>query len=510
MRSTTSWLTSGTALAVLVLSATEARPCGGAFGYEYTLSPSQNIVVGYRDGIETYIFNPGFCGKASEFGLILPVPAVLSQTPALHQKQLYTDLAAIAAPTIQTTEICSGSYQGPGRGGVPAGTGGSASNGGTTVIQRGTVGVFDYALLQAETAESFTDWLDANGFPYEDSAQAVFEHYVDNRWYFVAFKVSAGADPNGTGGNGSGGAAGGSGGTLDRTMCGDFGPISLSFPVEPNPVVPTRIAAVSSSSLTWIVYTLAEHQLRVQDMGTELRFSGAVTQLDLAQRPTVAKVAVEGTRLTELYVSVSAPDRDLVLEPDPAEKDYRRVEYRTVYVLCTGGSAGTAGATGESGAAGSSAGGTGTAGTPISTGGQRPSTGGRSSEQAGSSSTDAPIAGGTTTTGTGGVMETGGAPTTPTGGVTNTGGVRTTTGGTGGATSGAPEATGGAEVIAAAAGADTGVADSVIGNDDEGDCSCRSGGSRRSHGPRALLFAAFALALAGGRRRETSPGTRFA
>jgi hypothetical protein len=307
MRSTASWLTSGTALAVLVLSATEARPCGGAFGYEYTLSPSQNIVVGYRDGIETYIFNPGFCGKASEFGLILPVPAVLSQTPALHQKQLYTDLAAIAAPTIQTTEICSGSYQGPGRGGVPAGTGGSASNGGTTVIQRGTVGVFDYALLQAETAESFTDWLDANGFPYEDSAQAVFEHYVDNRWYFVAFKVSAGADPNGTGGNGSGGAAGGSGGTLDRTMCGDFGPISLSFPVEPNPVVPTRIAAVSSSSLTWIVYTLAEHQLRVQDMGTELRFSGAVTQLDLAQRPTVAKVAVEGTRLTELYGQRARP-----------------------------------------------------------------------------------------------------------------------------------------------------------------------------------------------------------
>src|SRR5512136_387832 len=151
MRSTTSLLTSGAALTALVLSATEARPCGGAFGYEYTISPSQNIVVGYRDGIETYIFNPSFCGKASDFGLILPVPRVLSDSPALHEKQLYTDLADIAAPTVVTQEVCSQS-NGPPGGGRNGGTGGSGSTGGTTVIQRGTVGVFDYALLQAETA----------------------------------------------------------------------------------------------------------------------------------------------------------------------------------------------------------------------------------------------------------------------------------------------------------------------------------------------------------------------
>jgi len=177
----------GAALTALVLTAGEAQPCGGAFGYEYTISPSQQIVVGYRDGVETYVFNPHFCGQASSFGLILPVPAVLSKKPELHEPALYTDLAAVAAPTIETQEVCLG-HDGV-AGGRSTGTGGSASNGGgTTVIETGTVGVFDYALLQAETTASFTDWLDTNGFPYEDSAQEAFDHYVQSGWYFVAFK----------------------------------------------------------------------------------------------------------------------------------------------------------------------------------------------------------------------------------------------------------------------------------------------------------------------------------
>jgi MYXO-CTERM domain-containing protein len=500
MRSTTSLLTSGAALA-LVLSAGEARPCGGAFGYDYTISPAQSIVVGYRDGIETYIFNPSFCGKASDFGLILPVPGLLSQTPALHKKQLYTDLADIAAPTINTTSICSTSYHGPGRG-VPAGTGGSGSNGGTTVIQKGTVGVFDYALLQADSTESFTDWLDNNGFPYEDSAEAVFEHYVENRWYFVAFKVSTGANSGETGGTGSGGASGGSGGAVTPTICGDFGPISLSFPVESNPVVPARIAAVSSSSLTWTVYTLAEHQLKAQDLGTELRFSGALTGMDLAHYPEVAKIADEGTRLTELRVTISVPDNDLVLEPNPAEADFRRVETQTVYVECTGGGGGTGGAAGagntpeEGGSAGSSGG-------PS----VQPETGGQSSEDAGSSSTDAPHSGGSI--GTGGVQATGGTPRTPssdgklTGGVGQTGDTPTTGGGTVEGSGGVLAATGGAET-SAAAGTDTGAEGPSIGSDGEG-CSCKTGGSRTSPTPRALIFAVFAGALAAGRRRR--PGT---
>jgi len=132
-----------TALGVLLLASGEARPCGGAFGNTVTLDPVQKIVVAYRNGIETYILNPYFCGNSDSFGLILPVPAVLVQNPTLGQAQLYSDLSKLAAPIIQTQTACRQSGSG---GAATAGIGGSRSTGGgpgTTVIDRGQVGIFD-------------------------------------------------------------------------------------------------------------------------------------------------------------------------------------------------------------------------------------------------------------------------------------------------------------------------------------------------------------------------------
>jgi hypothetical protein len=321
-------------LGVLVLAAGEALPCGGAFGPNTTIDPAQQIVVSEHQGTETYVFNPRFCGESDSFGLILPIPSVLSQNPTLGAQSLYRDLGALAAPAIVYQQVCS---SGPGYGsGSSLGTGGTAGNGsGTTVIERGQVGIFDWALLQATSVASFTDWLDTNGFPYQSDAQAAFQYYVTSGWYFVAFKVSAA-------GGGSGGSTGSGGSGQARSICGNFGPVMLSFSVPGGPVVPARIAAVSSSSFRWTVYTLAPDQLGLRGWSYELRFSGALPAGELTTYPSLSGVGQPGDRLTELLVT-TMPDQDLVLEADPNPIDYRRTEYRYEYVSCTGGAAGNAG-----------------------------------------------------------------------------------------------------------------------------------------------------------------------
>jgi hypothetical protein len=336
-------------LSSLLFFAGEARPCGGAFGNNYTIKPSQKLVVSYRDGVETYVFNPNFCGNADSFGLILPVPSKLTSNPSLGKQQLYTDLASIAAPTVITTKECSSWNTQDGR---SNGTGGSKAvgTGGATVIDRGQVGIFDWALLQATTVSSFTEWLTTNGFPFASTAVPTFQSYVDNDWYFVAFKVNA-ANSSGTGGGTS---------TLNRTICGSFGPVSLSFETSPNPVIPARIAALSSTELSWDIFTLGKSQMRMQDYHLDLQFSGPINESDLSKYPSLAQFAQTGDRLTELLLT-SLPATDLVLEPDPKQADYRRVVNKIEYVTCTGGASST-----DTSTAGSSRGGAGTGGTSSS------------------------------------------------------------------------------------------------------------------------------------------------
>ena len=302
-----------------------AYACGGGFGQQVTLSPSQKIVLTYRGGEETYIFQPHFCGAAADFGLILPVPSTLTQNPTLGSAALVTELEAITAPRVETVEVCAsfgcmGSSSKNDSNG--AGQLESAPNDGVSVISAGQVGQFQWQLLKADSAQSFTDWLDANSFPYPASAAAAFDHYVQAGWYFVAFSVAAGASAPPAG----------------YRLCGDFGPIQLSF-TAPQAVVPARIAAASdrTSTFTWRIFAVSEHELRPSsDFAPMLRYAGALSAEDLGRTPAVAGVANAGEWLTESDVRFYAGGltQDIFLDAAPADTPYRRTEYVEKEVDC--------------------------------------------------------------------------------------------------------------------------------------------------------------------------------
>lgn len=348
-------LTLGAVMSAPLLAASPAAACGGGFGADLEIEPDQTIVFTHDGTVESYLLQPTFCGPAADFGLIVPIPSDLLGDPVLGDDRLYAELDDLTEPTIEVKEVCHDSQLGS-NGGLAGGAGGSG--GGVDVISEGSVGIFDWVQLDAGSATAFTDWLDERAFPYEQEAMAAFDHYVSAGWKFVAFTVKAAEIE---------GAAMSPGGSL----CGEFGPIELSFET-PEPVVPARIAASDANSLyrefRWRVFAISAQKLQTKgidvtrpvsegagDQGaagggsadgfliaTEA-FAGELDAAALDRYPTLASLAGEGDWVTELQVDFEgmAVGDDFFFEPAPEQTPYREVDVRVEHVTCADGSSGS-------------------------------------------------------------------------------------------------------------------------------------------------------------------------
>jgi hypothetical protein len=307
--------------AVVLLAASTAFPCGASFGSGVTVDPHQDIIVVWKDNVETYVFQPIFCGTATDFGLILPVPASLSQYPAIIAQQAFTTAAALSEPTKRQVVQQSG--------GVGCGaTGGNESTKAgvdtTTVVASGQVGFLDWTELEADTTAALTDWLTANGYPYSSTAASVFSYYVTKGWQFIAFRISQDAAPDG------------------GKICRALGPVSLSF-ATPTPVVPSRMASAGGSSggdysqFSWRIFgiTHGDAELAFADgtSGNRVRwYSGAIQAGDV---PSLSGLAEAGDRLTRLALTFGGSSSNPSSDPDiglttATPQDYRGIE--DVYV----------------------------------------------------------------------------------------------------------------------------------------------------------------------------------
>ena len=314
-----------------LLVARSALPCGAPFGLGISANPQQDIIVVHKNGVETYVFQPTFCGTASNFGLILPVPSLLTTSPELSGQQAFTTVDSLSQPTYVTVTSCS-PYR-AGSGGT-YGTGSAGVDAAATVVSSGRVGFLDWVQLKADTEASFTDWLTANGYPYSAAASSVFSYYVQNGWYFVAFKISQGVTPDG----GSARADGGSG-----VVCNALGPVKLSFP-STVPVVPSRMASAGtvptgsySYAFSWRIFgiTSGDQQLAFTDGANGSRVLGYSGALGTADVSALTGLALAGDRLTKLTLTFSygSTDPDVGLSLASAS-DYRETRYIYQYVLC--------------------------------------------------------------------------------------------------------------------------------------------------------------------------------
>jgi hypothetical protein len=294
---------------VTLLTSAAAFPCGMSFGNNVTIDPHQDIIVAWKDGVETYAFQPTFCGTATDFGLILPVPAKLSQEPKTTDPQAFTAAATLSEPNKhEVTE-----HQSIGCGGSESKVGAAADDS-PAVVASGRVGFLDWVQLKASTESSFTDWLTANGYVYSSAASSVFSYYVAKGWYFLAFHISQDA----VSGNG--------------TVCRALGPVALSFPSS-DPVVPSRMAAADSTNLygrvTWRIFGITHGDVQLTFPAANsydhvLWYSGAIKDADVASFGGLAQSGDRLTRLTySFYKRSESVDVTLTLAP---AKDYRGTE----------------------------------------------------------------------------------------------------------------------------------------------------------------------------------------
>jgi hypothetical protein len=312
----------GTMLAVALI-APAALPCGAPFGNGINVDPKQDIVVVHKNGSETYVFQPRFCGSAKEFGLILPVPAKLTAQPALSKADVFTKLDQLSKPQYTSSTQCG--YPDRGTGGSK---GNAADAGIVGVVSSGTVGFMDYAQLETSSLDALTSWLQANGYPYDSLATSAFDYYVQKGWLFLTFKVSQG-EFTGT------------------TTCKDLGPVKFSFPTTA-PVVPTRMATARSKDtsgslsyatrFSWRIFgiTVGSEQIGFADTSASttrvLNFSGLLVEADVSSLDGLATAGDRATKMTINFdYGSTAPD---VAFNTGTGKDYREVINQVTYVDC--------------------------------------------------------------------------------------------------------------------------------------------------------------------------------
>lgn len=311
-----------TALAV-VLVAPNAFPCGAPFGNGINADPQQDIIVVHKAGIETYVFKPRFCGSASEFGLIVPIPSKLSAAPALADADAFTDLATLSAPKVVQATRCSNRSNDSG--GTWSGAAGGSGQSKATLVSSGTVGFMDYAQLEAGSVSALTAWLDTNGFPHDSLASATFNYYVDKGWLFLAFKVSQGVQAG-------------------QDLCKDLGPVSFSFATA-EPVVPTRMATARAydsripytTGFSWHVYGVTDGGKQIgfaggQNIRRVINFSGTAHTNSTSH---LAGLVADGDRLTKLTITFDygSDDPDVAFARTGIE-DYQEVVTQYTYVPC--------------------------------------------------------------------------------------------------------------------------------------------------------------------------------
>jgi len=303
----------------LALAAETAFACGAPFGSGITVDPQQDIIIGHKDGIETYVFQPRFCGAATDFGLVLPVPGRLAEIPALVDQGVFTKFDTLTQPKVTTKKQCKSNVTTD----TKAGTGGW--NGGVSVTASGQVGFLDWAELKADTESALTAWLTTNGFPYDSPAVPVFQYYAQKGWYFLAFKINLQAI----------GAS---------SVCKALGPVKVVFP-STDPVVPSRMGAVGKpqnatggtyASFSWRIFgiTPGDRQLTFAGGTTYNRVLGYSGLIAAADVGALSGIAVAGDRLTRLNLTFSNSDTVDVGLDLAAGKDFHETQEKVEYEDC--------------------------------------------------------------------------------------------------------------------------------------------------------------------------------
>lgn len=154
---------------------------GGYFphpGY-WVMPGEQRAVIFYEKGVETMIVTSGFKGNATDLVWIIPTPTKPEITKA--DEKVFENAAKLAQPVYDggfrygaVMELASGAKQGIG----------------VEVIESKKVDYYDVNVLEVTSSDDLVTWFNANNYAYPTEYEYVLRHYVKEKWYFTAIKIS--------------------------------------------------------------------------------------------------------------------------------------------------------------------------------------------------------------------------------------------------------------------------------------------------------------------------------
>ncbi|MCU0654848.1 MAG: DUF2330 domain-containing protein [Polyangiaceae bacterium] len=211
-------------LASPLLVPSTAEACGGVF---CDIPPpdqppmpvdqsGENVLFVVKDNrVEAHV-NIQYVGNPARFAWVVPMPK--KPTITAGSQRLFDNLLQATVPTFDVdsrgaTNCRSQSFDNdsvgcgsstsdeasaspdfaPTRDGLP-GQGGASS--GPNVIARASVGSYETVTLDGGTAEELAAWLKNNNYLMPDTTTAFLKDYLEQKYVFVAVKLTAGADLN--------------------------------------------------------------------------------------------------------------------------------------------------------------------------------------------------------------------------------------------------------------------------------------------------------------------------
>jgi len=244
--------------------------------------PAQTALISYSDGQEQLIVESALDGEGQSFGWIVPVPAAPTELAEASPGLLRTlELACGPAITHGLGRIMSGAVVGAAVVTMLAlwvywfgkkltqvalvlllvclvgavflsSLGESTALGarpvaGVRLEQSATVGSYDVAVLEAQSAEDLGRWLETNGYAaLSEKGRAIVADYVRDRWHFVAARLRREGD----------------GLSVPH-------PLSITFPAS-QPVYPMRLTAIAGSEVHVDLFVVGKGRARCAALQLEL------------------------------------------------------------------------------------------------------------------------------------------------------------------------------------------------------------------------------------------------
>jgi hypothetical protein len=224
---------------------------------------NQLTYVFFKDGVEDIALRPGFKGKLTDFGMLIPFPTPpdIRKVPdaifqhiekAIDPPEIVIDMRPRRAmKMLRSASVMDMSKQDD-----------SLMLGSVTVLKEEAVGMYQVAVLAATDPRALQLWMTTHGYVYPTGMDDVCKEYIEADWCFVAVKANVGsqaavepkpgmrkADANVPG----------------AEFEGAVQAMGFRFRVK-EPVVPMRLSAFNEGELFNIVYFFSDQAVRIKQL----------------------------------------------------------------------------------------------------------------------------------------------------------------------------------------------------------------------------------------------------